>query len=194
MRNVVAIAICFATVTMFSACDPDDPEPSDNGADITAFTFAGINGTAVIDKDALTVTATANETVDLTSIAATFTLSNGATAKVNGVPQVSGTTVNDFSGTVTYIVTSSDGRLTNIWNVSITKGSGSNRFFGVKSGKVVYNYTQWSEDDDYTGQRTFTLIFDDYGDRIRIEEREKNGDAGRRRRHRSQLPQDAGSG
>jgi hypothetical protein len=140
----------------------------DNGADITAFTFTGISGTAIIDKDALTVTATADETVDLASITAAFTLSSGATATVNDVAQVSGTTANDFTGMVNYIVTSSDGRLINIWKVIITGGKAS-KFFGVEKGKVVYNYTSFDPDNLYTIEQTRTLIFDNYGERIRME-------------------------
>jgi hypothetical protein len=166
----IAIAICLAATTMFSGCDKDDP--MNNGADIVAFTFNGINGTAVIDKDALTVTATANETVDLTSIVATFTLSNGATATVNGTAQVSGQTANNFSNTVIYNVTSSDSRLTNIWKVTIT--GGTFKYFGVKQGKVEYTFTTYNGYETTT--ETHTLIFDDYGKRLRSEVRRRNGD------------------
>jgi predicted 3-demethylubiquinone-9 3-methyltransferase (glyoxalase superfamily) len=162
----IAIAICLAATTMFSGCDKDDP--MNNGADIVAFTFTGINGTATIDKDALTVTATANETVDLTAIVATFTLSNGATATVNGTAQVSGTTANNFSNTVIYNVTSSDSRLTNIWKVTIKKNNSSYTFpwldatygswwqFGNDT-RTVWVYLKPQQGSDWT------VVFDDEG-------------------------------
>ncbi len=165
-RTAVILFTALAAITMFSACDPDDPEPSDNGADIKTFIFAGINGTAVIDKDALTVTATANEIVDLASIVATFTLSDGATATVNQVAQVSGVTANNFTTTVIYNVTSSDSRLTNIWKVTIAKGGGSpTMLFGVKQGTITYTHSH-----RFMSDYTSTFIFDDYGLRTKVVE------------------------
>jgi hypothetical protein len=59
--------------------------------------------------------------VDLADITAEFTLSTGATATVDGTPQVSGTTANDFNDPVTYTVTSGDGETTLEWTVTIIK-------------------------------------------------------------------------
>jgi len=136
LRNVVAIAISLAGMTMFSGCDKN-PATTDTGteqeANIVAFTFAGIDGTATIDKTAHTVTAKAKETVDLTAIKAEFTLSLNAAATVNGTAQVSKQTVNNFTNPVTYRVTSADGKTTNDWTVTITKkgSSGNNPLGGV---------------------------------------------------------------
>jgi hypothetical protein len=173
LRNVVTSVACLAATTVCSGCDPED-DPMNNGADIVTFTFNGIDGTAAIDKDALTVIATADETVDLTSIAATFTLSNGATATVNGVAQASGATANDFTNTVTYAVTSSDGNLINIWKVTITGGKSDYHFFGIKQGRVVYSYTWWN--GSYLDEQTHILTFDNYGYLMRTETLYKNGD------------------
>jgi hypothetical protein len=60
----------------------------------------------------------------LADITAEFTLSTGATATVDGTPQVSGTTANDFNDPVTYNVTSGDGETTLDWTVTITKEGG----------------------------------------------------------------------
>ena len=57
---------------------------------------------------------------DLTKLVAFYDLSEGATATVNGVPQISSRTVNDFTNTVTYIVTSKDGKKQNTYTVDIT--------------------------------------------------------------------------
>jgi hypothetical protein len=153
-RNVAAIAACLA-VTIFASCEPGD-EPVDNGADITSFTFDGIVGEAVIDKDALTVTATADETVDISQLVPAFTLSDGATAEVDGTPQVSGTTAGDFTGTVTYIVKSSDSRLTNIWTVTVTKEQSEFIFPFVED-----SFWDWTEKDFDDGN--FSLHLSDNG-------------------------------
>ena len=58
---------------------------------------------------------------DLTNLVATFTLSDGATAKVSSVEQVSGTTQNDFTSIVTYAVTAEDGATTQSWTVTVTE-------------------------------------------------------------------------
>jgi hypothetical protein len=174
MRNAAIGFACLAAVTVFASCESDD-DLMDNGADIVSFTFNGIDGTAIIDKDALTVTATAGETVDLTSIVPTFTLSNGATATVNGVLQASGTTANNFTNTVTYVVTSSDGNLINIWKITITGGNSEYHFFGIKQGRVVYSYTRWTAYEVFDDE-TRILTFDNYGDLMREDELWKNGD------------------
>jgi hypothetical protein len=173
LRKVATIVACLAAV-VFSGCNPED-DPMNNGADIVGFTFNGINGTAVINKDALTVTATADETVDLTSIVPTFTLSNGATAEVNGVPQASGAIANNFTNTVTYVVTSSDGNLINIWKVTITGGNSDYHFFGIKQARVVYSSTRWTAYEVFDDE-TSILTFDNYGDLMRMDELWKNGD------------------
>ena len=129
LRNVVAAAaICLTGMTMFTGCEKDI-DPIDTGteqdADIVAFTFTGIDGTATIDKTAHTVTAKAKETVNLTALVTEFTLSTGATAKVGNTVQVSKQTANNFTSPVTYRVTSGDGVTTTDWAVSITKTGGT---------------------------------------------------------------------
>jgi len=128
LRKVVAIVICLAGVTFFSGCDKD-PDPIDNGteqeANIVTFTFAGIDGTATIDKTTHTVTAKAKETTDLTAIKAEFTLSKNATAKVGSTAQVSGQTANNFTSPVIYKVTSGDGKTTQDWTITISKEGGT---------------------------------------------------------------------
>ncbi|MDR0711267.1 MAG: Ig-like domain-containing protein [Prevotellaceae bacterium] len=53
---------------------------------------------------------------DVTALAATFELSPGASATVGSTPQVSGVTPNNYTDTVRYIVTASDGTFTE-WKV-----------------------------------------------------------------------------
>ncbi len=64
---------------------------------------------AVIDKDTYTVDIEVENGTDLTNLFASFTLSQGATAKVNGLMQKSEITSNDFSRPVTYTITSCGG-------------------------------------------------------------------------------------
>ncbi len=126
LRYFALVVFTALTALFFTACG-DDGDPVDTGtekdANFVSFSFAGIVGSATIDQNAKTVTATAGSTVDLTTLAPDFTLSLNATAKVGAVAQASGTTQNDFTNAVTYTVTSGDGTNTQDWTVTITKGS-----------------------------------------------------------------------
>jgi len=59
----------------------------------------------VIDQTARTINLTVPYSTDVTSLTATYELTNGATAKVGAIDQVSGVTANDFTNPVTYSVT-----------------------------------------------------------------------------------------
>ncbi|MBB6734144.1 S-layer homology domain-containing protein [Cohnella zeiphila] len=87
--------------------------------DFTAFSLAEQTGAAVIDAAAHTVSIEVANGTDLSNLAAAFALSAGASAKVGTAAQVSGTTANDFTTPVTYIVTATDGS-SQIWTVTVT--------------------------------------------------------------------------
>lgn len=55
----------------------------------------------------------------LTNLTAVFTVSSNATIKVNNINQVSGSTVNNFTNTVSYIVTAQDGITTKTYKVVV---------------------------------------------------------------------------
>jgi hypothetical protein len=64
---------------------------------------------------------------DLATLVPSFSLSDGATAAINSIQQVSGTTVVDFtSGSVTYKVTAEDGITTQDWVVNVSVENGVN--------------------------------------------------------------------
>ncbi|MCA2001587.1 MAG: hypothetical protein LDL51_06965 [Chloroflexi bacterium] len=74
--------------------------------EITDFRFAAQTAVGVIDGSNILVTVP-NGT-DLSALVASFTTS-GASVKVGGVAQISGTTVNNFTAPLTYTVTAADG-------------------------------------------------------------------------------------
>ena len=100
------------------------PVPS-SAKEITAYKFETSNNVlssdvaGTIDSTHHTVSLTVPYGTDVTSLIATFTLSQGATAKVGDISQVSGTTSNDFTSSVTYTVTAEDNS-TQEWIVTIT--------------------------------------------------------------------------
>jgi hypothetical protein len=149
-KQLFLMKACLAAATMmFAACEPaeDDPTPdpgTEQDANFVAFTFEGIDGAAVIDKDERTVSAKAKETVDLADITAEFTLSTGATATVDGTPQVSGTTANDFNDPVTYTVTSGDGETTLDWTVTIIKEMAVGKKYITYNKPVTAYYIEYN--------------------------------------------------
>ncbi|TXK71889.1 DUF5018 domain-containing protein, partial [Paenibacillus sp. N3.4] len=90
-----------------------------NAKAITAFSLAQQSGPAVIDTTTHTVAIQVANGTSLSSLVATFTLSAGASAKVGTVDQVNGSSVNDFTNPVTYVVKAEDGSTQN-WTVTVT--------------------------------------------------------------------------
>lgn len=83
---------------------------------ITAYSLAGATGT--INESAKTIAVTVPYGTNVTAQKATFT-TTGTEVKVGAVLQTSGTTANDFTSPVAYIVTAADGT-TATYTVSVT--------------------------------------------------------------------------
>ena len=75
--------------------------------EITSFSFVNPAVKATIDQN--TISATLPFGTDISKLVANFTVSNLASLSINGVPQISGQTQNDFTNTVSYTVTAEDG-------------------------------------------------------------------------------------
>ena len=120
-RNVAMIIACLAATMGFASCEPEEDNTIDPDAPaITEFSFFGQRGVAVIDPAKRTVKATAECGVNIASLTPEFTLSpEGATAKVDGKLQTSGTTAVNFSEPVKYILATADGETTVEWTVTI---------------------------------------------------------------------------
>jgi uncharacterized protein (TIGR02145 family)/uncharacterized repeat protein (TIGR02543 family) len=75
---------------------------------ITAFSFSSPSATGTIDETAMAISLSVPYGTNVTALVATFS-TNGAAVKVGSAVQVSGTTANNFSNPVTYMVTAADG-------------------------------------------------------------------------------------
>ncbi|MFZ4546932.1 MAG: T9SS type A sorting domain-containing protein [Bacteroidales bacterium] len=91
--------------------------------ELLTYKFEGLtpNVVGVINNTAHTVALTVPYATDVTSLVATFTLTENSTAKVGATNQVSGTTSNDFTNPVIYTLSSADGTLIQDWEVTVTK-------------------------------------------------------------------------
>lgn len=88
------------TVTVTAALNP--------AREITSYSIDGVAGT--INEAAKTIAVTVPNGTNAAALVATFTTSgSGVTAGAAAVPQVSGTTPNDFSGPVAYTINAADG-------------------------------------------------------------------------------------
>ena len=98
--------------------------PSSNN-DITAYSFAEQTGDATINATLHTVDIEVEYETDVTSLVATFELSDGATAAIDGTDQESGITANNFTEVVTYTITAEDGSTTQDWDITVTIAAAS---------------------------------------------------------------------
>lgn len=103
---------------------------SSSSKDITAFSFTKAANPSLPNDVTATITGTAiTATVpfgtDLTALKATFT-TTGASVKVGTTTQVSGTTANDFTNDVTYVVTAADNS-TKSYTVTVSVADGSSK-------------------------------------------------------------------
>jgi hypothetical protein len=98
-----------------------------NLPEILNYSFQGLTPavTGTIDKTAHTVSLAVPFATNLTALVGTFELTEGATAKVGEVDQVSGTTANDFTNPVTYKLTAGNGTTNQDWVVTVAKNPAS---------------------------------------------------------------------
>ncbi len=93
-----------------------------NAANFESFSVANQMDNAIIDPEDATVTIEVLNGTDLTSLVPVFTVSQGASAFIAGVPQVSGVSVVNFTNPVDYTVIAQDGT-TKEWTVTITEAA-----------------------------------------------------------------------
>jgi len=104
-NGIILILLC----SLIFSCGKSTDSILSSDKAITAFSFASPAATSVINDSAKTIAVGVPSGTALGSIVATFAVSAGASVSVNGKAQVSGTTANDFTGAVTYVVTAEDG-------------------------------------------------------------------------------------
>jgi hypothetical protein len=123
---------------------------------ILSFSFAGLSPAVIgaIDEIAKTISLSAPAGTDVTSLVATFTLSNGASANIGGLAQVSAVTANDFTNTVTYTVRASDGTTVD-YAVTVTVAAGN----GI-GGTVLLTITKDAEPEQNIGSTGADIVFE----------------------------------
>ena len=119
----------YETELMIKSSDPVQPvypipvllNVLSDQASILSFVFDEQIGETEINDQTNTIDVLVEANADLSALVAHFALSEGATANVDGVTQVSGTTANDFIGPVVYTVVAEDGNNHSDWTVTVSK-------------------------------------------------------------------------
>ncbi|PAQ13346.1 hypothetical protein CD798_15640 [Bacillaceae bacterium SAOS 7] len=127
---------------------------SDNDADkdkligISSFRFSKEQAFGVINQEKGTITVTVPKGTDRTKLTASFTTINGQeTVWINGQKQTSGTTVQNFTNSVTYEVKKT-GATTKTYRVTVSEASGNSN---------TWTSTLKRNINVYTTPQTFTL-------------------------------------
>ena len=97
-----------------------DTVTKSKSAEIKAFGFPQQTEEALINAFSKTVNITVKYDAPITALIATYELSPGASATVNNADQVSGTTKNDFTNPVKYVVTAEDSAIVKEWTVTVS--------------------------------------------------------------------------
>jgi sulfatase modifying factor 1 len=126
---LLLVLLLLLTLTFFTACKGgEDGESSDN--EITSFSFLKVNNAALSTDvtgtiSGTTITASVPFGTDRSALVASFT-TTGISVTVSGVAQISGITVNDFTGAVIYTVTAEDGTTSN-YTVTVSEAPSSEK-------------------------------------------------------------------
>lgn len=145
--------------------------------DISAFSVPGQIGNEVIGNH--TIAIVVSEGTDLSASVATFSISSEATIIIDDIEQVSGTTANDFTSSVTYIVTAENGD-EQAWVVTITPNTSVNdialdEYFTVypnptKNKINVSSYYSIDKVEIYSAIGNLLITNEEYVDGINVSE------------------------
>jgi glycogen operon protein len=124
-KSVVATDVfALSSVVMDKETGSTAKADGSGSANMLEFSFDGISPAVSGLIEGSNIDVVLKSGLDLSALVATFKVSEGATVKVGGVDQVSGTTANDFSGAaVEYVVTSNDLNTSNTYTVNILQTS-----------------------------------------------------------------------
>lgn len=143
----------------FSPQNNPSPENSSQAVvekKILSFGFNGLSPAVagVINENAKTISLLVPAGTDVTFLAAAFMLSNGASANIGGIAQVSAVTPNDFTNTITYTVSASDGTTAD-YAVTVTVDNGN----GV-GGTVLLTITKDAEPEQNISSTGADIVFE----------------------------------
>ena len=132
--NPLFLAACTLACLLVVGCPSPSAPPSSN-KDLTSFGFVSPHATGVITGSSVNVLLLNGTAV--TGLVATFT-TTGVSVTVGSTVQVSGSTSNDFTSPVNYVVTAADGS-TKTYSVTVSAHLGERRYLTTPAGVPASN-------------------------------------------------------
>lgn len=112
ISTYIALALLISSCQIYGILDnPNDPKSNNyvgNAKEITSFSIVSPSSSATINEGNKTISFTVPYGTNVTALIANF-VTTGKYVKVGSVSQTSGTTANDFTNPVSYIVIGADG-------------------------------------------------------------------------------------
>ena len=124
---------------------------------ITAFSFQGLNPavTGTVNEGAKTIALTVPNGTTVTALVATFTNSAASSVTVASVAQVSGTTANNFTSPVSYLVTAEDST-TATYTVTVTVAPALDQAAPTATNVIIAGTAQMGQ--TLTGSYTYSDV------------------------------------
>src|SRR5512145_2793219 len=138
-------ALMFLMVVMGCGGGGDTTSVLSSTKAITAFSLDGVSGT--IDETGKTIAVFMRNGTVVNNLVATFT-TTGSSVKVGSTVQISGSTSNDFTGSVDYTVTAANGTTQN-YTVTVTVSSSDSGFPDTTFGTNGIVTTSIGSGNDY---------------------------------------------
>jgi hypothetical protein len=136
------LGVCLMTVFALIACGCNSDDNKSSAKAITAYSISGATG--IINDTAKTIAVTVPYGTNVTALVATFTIT-GKKVTVNSTNQVSGTTANNFTSSVSYRVYA-DNDSSIIYTVTVTVAPSSSKSIDTYSlGSYVGAINQTSK-------------------------------------------------
>jgi hypothetical protein len=124
-RGFRVLTFTLILITGFQSCSKKDLNSASSAADFQSFSFVSGQDETEIQKLQNLIHIISTNNTSGKNLVASFTLSPGARLTVNGVPQQSGVTGNDFEKDLIYTVTAADGITRKQWTVQATNNISS---------------------------------------------------------------------
>ena len=145
-KTLLLAAVMVSSMLLVASCGggggskPLDPDPTPNpptptvskACDLVVFQFKSANNTGLASNPSATISTIQNrnlvlitvpETVDITKLVPTFSISDKATAKIGGVAATSGVTSFDFTNDTEMVVTAENGSTSKKYFIFVKKGN-----------------------------------------------------------------------
>ncbi|RKE98139.1 hypothetical protein [Ichthyenterobacterium magnum] len=155
-QKIYFIILIVLSISCSKKDDANNEAVLSNESDI--LTFQVLNhqeGQATINATNKTISVQVNLGAPINQLVATFSISAGASVTVNGIPQVSSVTANNFTSPVVYTILAEDGVTESSWTVTITERAAS-----TESNINAFEILNYQENQANIDETNKTIVVD----------------------------------